>query len=93
MAVTFSLATFNLYNLNESGLPIYGREGWSESDYNRKIAFTARILTELTSDVWGFQELWHEASLTAALDQAGLLHNGIHIDVGDEVAPERGFRK
>lgn len=73
MAVTFSLATFNLYNLNESGLPIYGREGWSESDYNRKIAFTARILTELTSDVWGFQELWHEASLTAALDQAGLL--------------------
>ena len=68
-----SIATFNLYNLNEPGVALYAdRDGWSQAEYELKIAWTARQLKILKSDVFGFQELWHESSLTRALDAAGL---------------------
>ncbi|MBC8058200.1 MAG: endonuclease/exonuclease/phosphatase family protein [Rhizobiales bacterium] len=70
---TLSITTFNLYNLNEPGLPLYtDRDGWSPDEYTRKIAWTARQLTIMKSDLFGFQELWHAASLARALDTAGL---------------------
>lgn len=68
-----SIATFNLYNLNEPGLALYtDKDGWSQAEYDLKIAWTARQLTILKSDVFGFQELWHAASLVRALEAAGL---------------------
>ncbi len=72
-ARTVSFTTFNLYNLNEPGLPIYtDREGWSQEEYDRKIAWTARMLREMSADVIGFQEVWHGQSLTNALAAAGM---------------------
>lgn len=68
----FSIATFNLYNLNEPNLPVYSGAGWSPAEYDLKIAWTARQLKTLKSDIFGFQELWHSASLVRALDAAGL---------------------
>lgn len=66
-----SIATFNLYNLNEPGRALYtDRDGWSEGEYARKIAWVVRQLTILKSDVVGFQELWHAASLKRALQAA-----------------------
>nr|NJM04897.1 hypothetical protein [Desulfobacula sp.] len=48
----FSVATFNLLNLNEPGLPIYkDTKGWSQTQYNRKIAWTARQIDLLNADV------------------------------------------
>jgi len=68
-----SIATFNLYNLNEPGVALYtDRDGWSPAEYELKIAWTARQLKILKSDVFGFQELWHASSLARALDAAGL---------------------
>lgn len=68
-----SFATFNLLNLNEPGEPIYrDSDGWSQAVYDRKVAWTARMLNEMKSDVWGFQELWHADSLEAAFNQSGL---------------------
>jgi hypothetical protein len=68
-----SIATFNLYNLNEPGIALYtDRDGWSQAEYELKIAWTVRQLKILKSDVFGFQELWHASSLTRALDDAGL---------------------
>jgi predicted extracellular nuclease len=68
-----SIASFNLYNLNRPGLPVYtDRDGWSAEEYARKIAWTARQLTVLKSDVFGFQELWHAQAITDALEAAGL---------------------
>ncbi|MEF2073597.1 endonuclease/exonuclease/phosphatase family protein [Consotaella aegiceratis] len=69
----FRIATFNLLNLNRPGLPIYGdAAGLTQAAYDRKIAFTARMLQGLHSDVWGFQELWHAGALNDALAAAGL---------------------
>lgn len=68
-----SIGTFNLFNLNEPGLPIYtDRNGWTQAEYELKIAWTAHQLRLLKADVFGFQELWHAASLERALQSSGL---------------------
>ncbi|WP_310388721.1 endonuclease/exonuclease/phosphatase family protein [Roseateles sp.] len=68
-----SIATFNLFNLNEPGHAIYtDRSGWTQAEYDLKIAWTARQLTVLKSDIFGFQELWHAAALERAVQTAGL---------------------
>ncbi|OVZ58828.1 nuclease [Pigmentiphaga sp. NML080357] len=67
-----SIATFNLYNLNEPGRRIYTGEGWSEEQYALKIDWTASQLKLLEADVFGFQELWHADSLARAVQASGL---------------------
>ncbi|MGE0350585.1 endonuclease/exonuclease/phosphatase family protein [Hydrogenophaga sp.] len=68
-----SIGSFNLYNLNEPGLPIYtDRDGWTQAEYDLKIDWAARQLRMLKADVFGFQELWHAASLARVLEAAGL---------------------
>ena len=67
-----SIGTFNLYNLNEPGLPIYTDEsGWSQEEYDLKIDWTARMIRLLHPDIFGFQELWHGVSMTRALEDSG----------------------
>ena len=68
-----SFATSNLYNINEPGLPIYrDTDGWSQEEYDKKIEWTARQIADTDADVWGFQEVWHQQSLVALFDAAGL---------------------
>lgn len=68
-----SIGSFNLYNLNEPGLPVYtDRDGWTQAEYDLKIEWAARQLRMLKADVFGFQELWHAASLARVLEAAGL---------------------
>ncbi|VTZ65257.1 endonuclease/exonuclease/phosphatase family protein [Sinorhizobium medicae] len=68
-----SIGTFNLYNLNEPGLSIYtDKTGWSQEEYDRKIEWTSRTIRLLHPDIFGFQELWHSASIERALTQSGI---------------------
>lgn len=68
-----SIATLNLLNLNEPGEPIYNDEdGWSPQQFSQKLEWTSRMLADMRSDVWGFQELWHKDSLQACFTHAGL---------------------
>lgn len=67
-----TIGTFNLLNLNEPGLPIYTGAGWTDEQYDRKIDWTARNIRQLKPDVFGFQEVWHVASLEKALKASGL---------------------
>ena len=47
-----SIGTFNLFNLNEPGLPIYTDEnGWTQAEYNLKIDFTQRVIRTLKPDI------------------------------------------
>jgi hypothetical protein len=79
-----SIGTFNLYNLNEPGLPIYtDRMGWSREEYERKIEWTSQMIRLLRPDIFGFQELWHSASLDRALGESGLA------DEYDLIIPEK----
>jgi len=68
-----SFASCNLYNLNLPGLPVYSdSDGWSAEVYARKVAWSARMIASVDSDVWGFQELWHPQALTELFQAAGL---------------------
>ena len=68
-----SFATCNLYNLNAPGQRIYSDEnGWSQDEYERKRRWTAEKIADIRADVWGFQELWHAASLTDVFSTANL---------------------
>jgi len=68
----FSVASFNLYNLNLPGLRIYrDTDGWDPEVYESKVTWTALMLKSLKSDVWGFQELWHHQALTDVFTRAG----------------------
>lgn len=70
---SLSIATFNLLNLNEPGLPVYSdRDGWSAEQYELKIGWTERMFRLLKADVIGFQELWHEKSIQRALAESEL---------------------
>ena len=67
------VATYNLYHLHEPGLAIYrDRDGWSQDEYDKKIAWLGKQLTSIKSDIWGFQELWHEDSLSNLLNSSGI---------------------
>jgi hypothetical protein len=67
-----TIGTFNLFNLNEPGLPMYRSDGWTQAEYDAKIDWTQRMIRLLRPDVFAFQELWHAASLRRALDASGL---------------------
>ncbi|MBV6656884.1 MAG: endonuclease/exonuclease/phosphatase family protein [Devosiaceae bacterium] len=68
-----SFCSFNLYNLQLPGRPVYrDTDGWDQGIYDKKIAWTAEAMKRTQADVFGFQELWAEGALQAALDAAGL---------------------
>ncbi len=68
-----SFASFNLYNLQLPGRPVYGdRDGWEPAVFDRKVAFAGRVLSRVAADVVGFQELWASPALEAVLAESGL---------------------
>lgn len=69
----FSVATFNLYNLQLPGLRMNpGQRVWTDEEYARKIAWIAERLRTLDADVVGLEELWHREAMEQALALAGL---------------------
>ncbi|MEM1252553.1 MAG: endonuclease/exonuclease/phosphatase family protein [Cyanobacteria bacterium P01_H01_bin.21] len=65
----FTIATFNLYNINRPGLRIYSdSDGWDKEAYQRKLDWSRRIILDHAADVWGFQELWHTEALEDIFD-------------------------
>jgi endonuclease/exonuclease/phosphatase family metal-dependent hydrolase len=48
------------------------RDGWRQAEYDRKRQWTAQALTNISADVWGFQELWHGDALAEVFATANL---------------------
>jgi endonuclease/exonuclease/phosphatase family metal-dependent hydrolase len=70
---SLDIATFNLLNLNEPGLPLYrDDDAWTPEAHAKKIDWSKRVLTRLKPHVMGFQELWHHASLERVVAEAGM---------------------
>ncbi len=69
----FSVATFNLFNLQLPGRPMNPRQTpWSDAEFASKIDWIARMLRQLEADIVGFQELWHADALEQMLAESGL---------------------
>ena len=62
---SFSVATFNLYNLQLPGQMNPGQKPWTEAEFARKVAWIARQLNALDADIVGLQELWHADAMAA----------------------------
>lgn len=72
----FSIATFNLYNLQEPGRPMHHGQTWTDEQFDVKIRWTAWQLSVLDADIVGLQELWSREALEAVLD--------VHDRLGDD---------
>ena len=73
-----SFASFNLYNLQLPGRPVYqDSDGWSAEVYGRKIAWSGQVLRRLAPDAIGFEELWAREALEAVLAEAGLAESHV----------------
>ena len=69
----FSVATFNLYNLQLPGKAMNRNQTpWTEAEFASKRGWTARVLRQLDADIVGFQELWHADALEQMLVESGL---------------------
>jgi endonuclease/exonuclease/phosphatase family metal-dependent hydrolase len=65
----FSVATFNLFNLQEPGKPMNrGQTPWTPEQFKLKVQWTVWQLTTLNPDIVGLQELWSKKALDAVLD-------------------------
>lgn len=69
----FSVATFNLYNLQLPGEPMNpGQRPWTAEEFDRKLTWTGGQLRALDADIVGLQELWHRDALLQVLERGGL---------------------
>lgn len=69
----FSVATFNLYNLQLPGRRMHRfSKPWTEEEFAAKADWIGRMLDELDADVIGVQELWHADALRQVLVRAHL---------------------
>ncbi|QIK65042.1 endonuclease/exonuclease/phosphatase family protein [Nocardioides sp. HDW12B] len=69
----FSVATFNLYNLQLPGEPMNpGQRVWTAEEFDRKLTWIGGKLAALDADVVGLQELWHRDAIVQVLERADL---------------------
>ena len=63
----FSVATFNLFNLQDPGKEMYRGEPWTDEQFKNKAWWTAWQLETLDPDIVGLQELWSKTALDRVL--------------------------
>ena len=69
----FSVATFNLYNLQLPGKRMNpGQQVWTQAEFDRKVGWIGAQLAALDADIIGLQELWHADAMSTVLTAAGL---------------------
>lgn len=63
----FSVATFNLFNLQDAGREMHRGAAWTEQQFEKKAWWTAWQLETLNPDIVGLQELWSKTALEKVL--------------------------
>lgn len=68
----FSVATFNLYNLQTADTAMYFGKPWTKDEFARKADWISGQLQRLDADIVGLQELWSSEALQKVLKVRGL---------------------
>src|SRR6188768_2448082 len=64
----FSVATFNLYNLQLPGLHLNPfQKPWTKDEFNHKVSWVVRMLDTIDADIVGLQELWNAEAMEIVL--------------------------
>ncbi len=75
---TLQVATVNTLNLALPGQSFYpGQDPFDEREHERKLQWLGGMVARLGADVYGFQEVWHEAALKAVVASSGLRMNAV----------------
>ena len=75
---TLQVANGNLLNLALPGQVFYaGQDAYDGVEHERKLAWLGGMLARLNADVMGFQEVWHEIALKAAVARSGLRYAAV----------------
>ncbi|MES2016007.1 MAG: endonuclease/exonuclease/phosphatase family protein [Pseudomonadota bacterium] len=83
-------ATFNVYNLAPPGQQLYDNlSPISAEQYEAKLDWTARQIDLLDADVIGFQEIFSQAALRAALARTTNYRDAVQIGFDPEPGAER----
>jgi endonuclease/exonuclease/phosphatase family metal-dependent hydrolase len=83
-------ATFNVCNLAPPGAKLYDNlVPTTQAEYEAKLAWTARQIDLLDADVIGFQEIFSQASLKAALALTTRYRDAHHVGFDPEPGAER----
>jgi endonuclease/exonuclease/phosphatase family metal-dependent hydrolase len=83
-------ATFNVFNLAPPGQKLYDNLlPTTAEDYEAKLDWTARQIDLLDADVIGFQEIFSQASLRAALARTRKYRDAVHVGFDPDPAAER----
>ena len=69
---SFSVATFNLYNLQEANKPVYQGRPWTDAEFKRKADWISAQLELLNADIVGLQELWSKKAIMDVIATRGL---------------------
>jgi endonuclease/exonuclease/phosphatase family metal-dependent hydrolase len=76
--LTLNVATANLLNLALPGHVFYpGQDSYDEPLYQRKLVWLGNMLARINADVVGFQEVWDEAALKAAVAKSGVHYSAV----------------
>ena len=75
---TLPVASCNLLNLARPGRSFYDNQPpYSDDEYQRKLQWLGGMLGRLNADIVGFQEVWEEASLRAAVAHSELRYSQV----------------
>lgn len=75
---TLPVATCNLLNLAAPGREFYeGQPPYDTAEHERKLDWLGSMLARLNADIVGFQEVWDETSLKAAVARSGLRYTQV----------------
>jgi endonuclease/exonuclease/phosphatase family metal-dependent hydrolase len=73
MVRTLKVGTFNVLNLVNPNEKYYGNRAYSESDFNKKIAWQGQQLDKMRADIVGFQEVFHGEALRKMVNNSAYL--------------------
>lgn len=83
-------ATFNAFNLAPAGQQLYDNLlPLTEAEYEAKLDWTARQIDLLDADVIGFQEIFSQAALRAALARTRRYRDATHVGFDPDPGAER----
>lgn len=72
------VANANLLNLALPGRAFYpGQDPYDNQEHERKLVWIGGMLARLNADIVGFQEVWDEAALKAAVARSGLRYTTV----------------
>ncbi len=75
---TLLVASVNTLNLALPGQLFYaGQDPYDEREHERKVNWLGGMVARLGADVFGFQEVWHEAALKAVVARSGIHLNAV----------------